>query len=790
MKKLCRLFFALAVTSSLVFGITACKSGNEAGGAKRSLTGLEITTPAARTYEEGQTFDKSKLVVTAKYRDKPSKNVTDDCTYDPGLDTPLAYDDTVIVISYTEDGFTLKAHHGITVYLAGNGPPGGTQVVTGVTVNPSVTRVQKGTTFTFGAIVAGENNPSQDVIWTVDGGGAGTSISINGLLTVAADETATSLTVKAASVVDEGVFGTAAVTLTTEAVVPVITSVKVNPATVTVVKGGNRQFNAEVEGTDAEQAVTWSVEGANAGTNISQTGFLTVVMGETATTLTVKATSTVDTSKSGTATVTVPNISNPAPNPNPNPITQYTVTFDSNGGSNIPNQTVNSGSMAGRPARPTRNGFTFEDWYTAAVGGAKYNFNLPVASHFTLYAHWIEGSSNNEGKIALFDGAGIRLGAFIRATWGIPVALRPSVNPGWAGGYEGWNPGWTAAQIKGEYLTDLMLAFALITSDQQTLAFSDSGTSINPTTHYLWNELALLQQKYPHLRINLSVGGWNGPHFADMAKNPAKRAAFVENCINLIREKGLDGLDIDWEYPVTGGQYPEKATPADADNWVSLLRVLREALTALGQQTGKTYKLSACCPVGNEFINANKPQEAAQYVDSLTLMAYDMAGSWEPKALHAAPLYQSPGMPASWSTDEAITGYTAKGTPPKNIMVGFPAYGMGWTVATGLTGDKPGYNTSGPAFLQETNRLYDDIKQLKNAQGYQYYWDDTAKAPFLYNSSTGGWITYCDDRQVQELAKYIKQKNLGGMFYWEYAGDWDTELLEAAFNALVDEYGL
>ena len=852
MKRLYKLFFAFAAASLLVFGITTCKTDNEAG-AKRSLTGLEITTPADRNYTEGQLFNTTNLVVMATYRNKPSKTVTNQCSFEPSLKTRLTTADTVIVISYTEDGFTLKAHHGITVRdkLEGGNPD---PVVTGVTVSPSTIQVQKGTTFTFSAIVEGENNPSQEVTWTVEGGSTGTSIT-NGLLTVAAGETAATLMVKAASTVAgyTDIVGTAAVTVTDQEVVVTITDVTVSPPTVTMAKGGTHQFNAFVSGANAPQTVTWTVEGGSTGTNITTNGLLTVAADETAATLMVKAASTVAgyTDKVGTATVTVTSApitytvtfnsdggssvptqtvssggtaAQPA-NPTRSgytfdnwyteatggsvynfnspvtdnitlyarwtviPTTTYTVTFNSNGGSSVPTQTVNSGGTAARPASPTRSGYTFDNWYTANTGGSVYNFSSPVTGNITVYARWTTGGSSSN-KIAQFDAHGIRLGAFIRSTWGIPVALRPAENPGWAGGYEGWNPGWTAAQIKGEYLTDLMLAFALIQSDQQTISFSDSGTSINPPTHYLWNELTLLQNRYPHLRINLSIGGWNGPHFADMAKDSAKRAAFVTNCINFVRDKGLDGLDIDWEYPVTGGQYPEKASTVDADNWVILLRALREALTTLGNQTGKTYKLSACCPVGNQFINANKPQEAAQWVDSLTLMAYDMAGSWEPKALHAAPLYASPGMPASWSTDEAVTGYRAKGVPAQNIMVGFPAYGMGWTVASGLTGSLPGYNTGGPAFLSENDRLYDDIKKLVNQQGYTRYWDNTAKAPFLYNSSNGRWITYCDAQQVQEIAKYVKEKNLGGMFYWEYAGDWDTELLKAAYDALVAEYGL
>ena len=46
--------------------------------------------------------------------------------------------------------------------------------------------------------------------------------------------------------------------------------------------------------------------------------------------------------------------------------TNKTIKFDSDGGSNIPNQTITSGSNASVPAAPTKEGFTFEGWYTDA----------------------------------------------------------------------------------------------------------------------------------------------------------------------------------------------------------------------------------------------------------------------------------------------------------------------------------------------------------------------------------------------------------------------------------------
>lgn len=67
----------------------------------------------------------------------------------------------------------------------------------------------------------------------------------------------------------------------------------------------------------------------------------------------------------------------------------YTVTFNSNGGSTVSNQTVEHGSKVTEPAAPTRTGYTFEGW---TLNGSTYNFNSEVTSNITLTASW---SDNN-----------------------------------------------------------------------------------------------------------------------------------------------------------------------------------------------------------------------------------------------------------------------------------------------------------------------------------------------------------------------------------------------------------
>jgi hypothetical protein len=171
--------------------------------------------------------------------------------------------------------------------------------VTSVTVLPSQPSVYKGQTQQFTADVEVENGAATTVTWSIEPSDAG-DISEGGLLTVSANTSATSITVKATSTVTPTIFGTTTVTVVTPSTV---TSVSVSPASADVVQGKQQLFTANVEVENgASQMVTWSIEPSTSGS--INDGLLTVAANATGN-ITVKATSTADDTKVGIATVTV-----------------------------------------------------------------------------------------------------------------------------------------------------------------------------------------------------------------------------------------------------------------------------------------------------------------------------------------------------------------------------------------------------------------------------------------------------------------------------------------------------
>lgn len=77
----------------------------------------------------------------------------------------------------------------------------------------------------------------------------------------------------------------------------------------------------------------------------------------------------------------------------------YTVSFNTNGGSSsTKSKTVTYSGTYGTLPTPTRDGYTFDGWYTSATGGTKVTSSSKVAatSNHTLYAHWTCNHSSTE----------------------------------------------------------------------------------------------------------------------------------------------------------------------------------------------------------------------------------------------------------------------------------------------------------------------------------------------------------------------------------------------------------
>lgn len=115
--------------------------------------------------------------------------------------------------------------------------------------------------------------------------------------------------------------------------------------------------------------------------------------------------------------------------------------------------------------------------------------------------------------------------------------------------------------IQADKLTHILYAFG-DNKDDGTVFFTD--TYADTDIHYTgdsWSEkgnnvygavkqLQLLKAKNRNLKVMLSIGGWTytntNKHMDAPASTAAGRKKFADSCVDMIRNYGFDGIDIDW----------------------------------------------------------------------------------------------------------------------------------------------------------------------------------------------------------------------------------------------------
>lgn len=88
----------------------------------------------------------------------------------------------------------------------------------------------------------------------------------------------------------------------------------------------------------------------------------------------------------------------------------YTITFQTNGGNKIEDQTVESGKTVKTPQAPVKVGCTFVGWFTDSQLKESYDFSTPVTKNMTLYARWEVVYTNTSGSNTGSTGSSIGSG--------------------------------------------------------------------------------------------------------------------------------------------------------------------------------------------------------------------------------------------------------------------------------------------------------------------------------------------------------------------------------------------
>jgi chitinase len=346
------------------------------------------------------------------------------------------------------------------------------------------------------------------------------------------------------------------------------------------------------------------------------------------------------------------------------------------------------------------------------------------------------------------------------------------------GYYPAWKSysGYTPESVDIDKLTHINYAFANIGSDYRIeMGYPDK----DPENFEKFQELKKIK---PDLKVLISVGGWNwSGRFSDMAATDENRNKFTDSCVEFISKYGLDGVDLDWEYPVGGGLKTNSKRPEDKQNFTLLLKEMREKLDAQELKDNKDYLLTIAAGASNYYIENTEADKFQNYLDYVNLMTYDIHGPWDKYTDFNSPLYNNNDESYQYkiSIESSVKAWLKTGLPAEKLVVGVPFYGYSYTVSKNTNGGLYQTHKNGKALS------YDTIKKeyLSNPQ-YSKNFHYKSLVPWLYNGKT--FISYDDSQSIALKAEYIREQNLGGAMIWELSQDSEGELLNSLYESLYD----
>ncbi|KAJ5454995.1 hypothetical protein N7530_012764 [Penicillium desertorum] len=330
--------------------------------------------------------------------------------------------------------------------------------------------------------------------------------------------------------------------------------------------------------------------------------------------------------------------------------------------------------------------------------------------------------------------------------------------------------GFANAQASGEII--LSDSWSDTDKHYSTDSWSDTGNNVYGCV----KQLFLLKKKNRNLKVLLSIGGWTySSNLRTAFETEAGRQKIADSAIELLKNLGFDGIDVDFEYP---------ANDKEAGQFVDTLRRLREVLDSYSSANtdGYHFLLTAASPAGPDNYQKEHLAQMDQYLDFWNLMAYDYAGSWDTVAGHDANLHPSNDNPGStpFNTDQAIDYYTSHGVASHKIVMGMPLYGRAFSDTNG-----PGQAYNGVGVGSWENGIW-DYKALPRPCCAVTNLDQEA-ASYCYNSRSRLFISYDTPEIARKKGEYIKSKGLGGGMWWELSGDKQGD--ESLIATVVDTIG-
>ena len=344
-----------------------------------------------------------------------------------------------------------------------------------------------------------------------------------------------------------------------------------------------------------------------------------------------------------------------------------------------------------------------------------------------------------------------------------------------------YTEGYTVADIPADRLTHVIYAFIQIKDGG--VDFVDRWAALEaplaredplPWPDGNLPQLRKLRERHPHLEIMVALGGWTlSSPFSDAVLTKESRTKLASAIVDFLREHDLDGIDLDWEYPVGGGMEGNVNRPEDKQNYTLLVAELRRQLDRAEETDNRRYRITVASPIGEQTMLHFELKEMSRYIDWFNVMAYDYHGAWDLTTGHLAPL---DGPSGANSVRQSIRAYRESGVPARRIVLGIPLYGRAWS----------GVDSANNGLKQAAQRPYDGpseegfitYRQLRervqaNRTDYREYFDDSAQAGFVFNRllDDGSFFSAETVETFKLKKEFARQQGLRGLMFWSLEGE-------------------
>ncbi|KAL4749617.1 hypothetical protein BDW72DRAFT_194648 [Aspergillus terricola var. indicus] len=335
----------------------------------------------------------------------------------------------------------------------------------------------------------------------------------------------------------------------------------------------------------------------------------------------------------------------------------------------------------------------------------------------------------------------------------------------------------TPMDLPLDALTHLNFAFASIDPETYDVVTMDSATPAK-----LFKDATNVKSVKEDLLVYVSMGGWSfsdndtatQPLFGKISADKAKRQTFANNIVHFMRQYGFDGVDLDWEYPGAGDR---GGKPEDTDNYVLLLKTLRETFDA----SGNTYGLTFTAPSSYWYLRGFDLPNMAKYADWINVMTYDLHGVWDANNPIGSIVQ---GHTNLTEIKSALQLFWRAEISPAQLVLGFGFYGRSFTLADPAC-NKPGCPFSGAAKAEScsgTGGMLAHYEILSILQGgkkrdkLKVTHDKDAAVNYL-TFDDDQWVSYDDVVTFKQKVDRANSVGLGGSLVW--ASDLDDDKYSA-----------